>query len=69
MSNPADAPRTPRVLCIRCQHHYITWDERFPYGCQLLGFKSRRPPCLEVYASSGQECLYFAPRPPPSATG
>jgi hypothetical protein len=61
------APAPARVNCLRCQHHYISWDPNFPYGCRQLGFKSRRMPCLEVLAASGQPCNYYSPRTPRSA--
>lgn len=50
--------------CMKCEHHFITYDPQFPYGCRALGFKSRGQPCLEVRASSGMECQMFLPRRP-----
>ena len=49
----------PTADCWQCRHHYITHDAGFPYGCQAMGFKSRRLPCLEVLAASGHPCLMF----------
>ncbi|MFP4182058.1 MAG: uracil-DNA glycosylase [Thiohalospira sp.] len=51
-----------RADCWKCRHHYITWEESFPYGCRALGFKSRRLPVFDVRESSGHDCLYFSPR-------
>lgn len=45
--------------CWKCQHHYITYDPSFPYGCQAMNFKSRRPPSREVFEASGTHCLMF----------
>ena len=38
----------------------ITHDPSFPYGCRAAGFKSRLLPSIEVYVSSGMDCLMFA---------
>jgi hypothetical protein len=51
-----------RADCWKCRHHYITWEESFPYGCRALGFKSRRLPVFDVRESSGHDCLYFSPK-------
>ena len=46
--------------CWNCQHFSITWDPRFPYSCQLLGFKSKITPCIEVIRVDIQdECSYY----------
>ena len=37
----------------------ITWDPRFPYGCDLMGFKSKVTPCLDVVRFDGKRCLGF----------
>ncbi|WP_460530448.1 hypothetical protein [Chitinimonas naiadis] len=60
---PSSHTRSRAPNCMQCVHHYVTWDTRFPYGCRALGFKSLRQPSLEVFASSGQHCLQFQPRP------
>lgn len=46
--------------CNRCRHYYITHDAVFRYGCQALGFKSRRQPGRDVVDASGEPCRYFA---------
>lgn len=52
----------PRNSCMGCRHYYITYDTRFPYGCQLLGFKSKRQPVVEVIAATAKGCHGFTPR-------
>ncbi|HEY6896295.1 MAG TPA: hypothetical protein VI279_03460 [Rhodocyclaceae bacterium] len=52
--------------CKGCVHFFVTYDTSFPYGCRILGFKSRRYPYLEVEASSGQPCEARTLRPPRS---
>lgn len=53
----------PTADCTVCRHYYITWDERFPYGCRALDFKSRNRPDAEVWRTSGEVCLAFTPKP------
>ena len=45
--------------CWACAFFSITWDPRFPYGCDLMGFKSKVTPCLDVVRFDGQRCLGF----------
>ena len=33
----------------------ITWDPKFPYGCDLMGFKSKITPCLDVVRLDGTQ--------------
>ncbi len=47
------------INCFKCKHLVITWDRNKPYGCNALGFKSKRLPSIEVYKSSGQRCMLF----------
>jgi len=54
-----DAQRPP---CAGCQHHFITYDPYFPYGCRAMNFKSRRPPYLDVCEASGMACQLFRRR-------
>ena len=44
-------------------HFYVTWDEKFPYGCKAYGFKTNSMPSVKVYQSSGLECQLFAAKP------
>ena len=34
-----------------------TWDPKFPYGCDLMGFKSKITPCLDVCKVGWQKML------------
>ena len=45
--------------CWNCKFFSITWDPRFPYSCELLGFKSKITPCIEVVRVDGERCLGF----------
>ena len=45
--------------CRKCVHHYITWDNKFPYGCRLFGIKSKQTPSVVVYQSIGKMCEGF----------
>lgn len=47
------------IDCKKCRYFYITWDNRFPYGCKAFGFKSFKLPSLEVVRSSGLLCQAF----------
>jgi len=53
------------VNCRQCAYFYITWDRNFPYGCKAFGLKTKRTPSIEVYQSSGKECLKFQPKVKP----
>lgn len=57
----ADAAGQPN--CYRCAAFFITHDAAFPYGCRAMGFRSRRFPCLEVLATSGEVCRSYIPKP------
>jgi len=48
-----------RHNCFKCQHFFITYDKKFPYGCNAFSLKSRVMPATEVYHSSGHACLLF----------
>jgi len=48
-----------RIDCRKCLHFYITWDNKFPYGCKALNFKSKNIPSIDVKISSGIDCLKF----------
>jgi hypothetical protein len=53
------------INCFSCQHFYITYDPRFPYGCRAPGFKSRLLPSKEMYANSGMDCQVFLEKDKP----
>jgi len=42
--------------CFSCEHFYITYEAKFPYGCRAMGFKSMRMPAIDVFANSEMEC-------------
>ena len=54
-------PRGPN--CWDCRFLAITWDVRMPYGCKLMGFRSRVIPSLEVLRNDGRFCVGFEPKP------
>ncbi len=47
------------IGCRYCRFFYVTWDRRAPYGCRVLGFKSRKLPSLVVFEASGVHCQMF----------
>ena len=53
-----------RPDCRRCLHFSITWIPRLPYQCNLLGFRSRMIPCVEVIRADGESCRGFSPKFP-----
>jgi hypothetical protein len=42
----------------------VTWDVRMPYGCKLMGFRSKVVPSMEVLRTDGRFCGGFSPKPP-----
>lgn len=52
--------------CWGCRHFQITWDTRMPYGCRLMGFKTKILPSIEVLRADGHFCLGFEEKTPPS---
>jgi len=46
----------------------VTWDVRMPYGCKLMGFRSKVVPSLEVLRTDGRFCGGFSPKPTISKT-
>ena len=49
--------------CTKCAHYFITYNVRFPYGCRIMGFKSRRLPQEEIFSLTGVACQTFERRP------
>jgi hypothetical protein len=41
----------------------VTWDVRMPYGCKLMGFRSKVVPSMEVLRTDGRFCGGFSPKP------
>jgi hypothetical protein len=48
--------------CWDCRFLAITWDVRTPYGCKLMGFRSKVLPSLEVLRTDGRFCGGFSPK-------
>ena len=49
--------------CWSCRYFEITWDRKFRYSCQALGFKSQLLPCLQVLQIDGRPCQAFCLKP------
>ena len=47
------------IGCNSCAHFYITWDKRYPYGCNEMKFMSSKLPSLNVLEVEGIDCLLF----------
>ena len=45
--------------CWTCKFFSISWDTSFPYSCDLMGFKSKITPCLDVVRFDGKRCLGY----------
>ena len=58
-----DRPRSAGPNCYQCRHFAVSWDPKLPYQCQLMGFKSRALPALEVLRADGRFCTGFAAKP------
>lgn len=48
-----------KILCRKCRHYYITWDEKFPHGCRAMAFKGKTLPSAVVLKNSGTPCYLF----------
>jgi len=64
---PLSKQRHPKTMlkkpnCWECRFFKITHRTPFPYACEVMGFKSRQLPCLEVLRIDGRECRRFAPK-------
>jgi len=51
--------RSKAIACYRCRYYRVTWDVRFPYGCDAHRFKTRQSPSLVVFEASGIPCQLF----------
>jgi hypothetical protein len=47
------------VNCFFCEHFYITYEMKFPYGCRAMEFKSVRMPSVDVFENSGMDCALY----------
>ena len=48
------------INCFLCEHFYITYEKNYPYGCRIIGFKSKRLPSIDVYMNSDIDCALFS---------
>jgi hypothetical protein len=63
-ASEGEAPKpTKGPNCWDCRYMAITWDVRLPYGCKLMGFRSKVIPSLEVLRTDGRFCGGFSPKP------
>lgn len=53
-----------RPVCIKCSHFFITHQMARPYGCRVMGFKSKKNPAQVVFENSGLECQLFVAKKP-----
>jgi hypothetical protein len=65
---PSSSPPQKGPNCWECRYLAITWDVRMPYGCKLMGFRSKVVPSLEVLRTDGRFCGGFSPKANPEAT-
>ena len=49
-------------ICNECQHFYITYKPKFPYGCKAFQVISKKLPYLEVKNISVINCALFSKR-------
>ncbi|MFZ9315069.1 MAG: hypothetical protein ACO24G_07415 [Burkholderiaceae bacterium] len=54
--------------CWGCRYFSISWDPRRPYACDLMGFKSKMLPSIEVLRADGHFCIGFEAKPVPAST-
>ena len=48
--------------CWRCRYFKITHRKAFPYACEVMGFKSKQLPCIDVLRADGKACRRFEPK-------
>ena len=48
--------------CHKCRYFRVTWDKRFPYGCDRFGIRCKQIPSLEVVLTTGEKCIFFQPQ-------
>ena len=47
-------------ICKNCESFYITYKEKFPYGCKAFGIISKNTPYLQIKQISGTNCALFS---------
>jgi hypothetical protein len=45
--------------CVNCKNFFVTWENKFPYGCRAYEIKSKSAPNLQVLENTGLSCLLF----------
>lgn len=58
----AQSDKAARINCFQCRHFYVTHEQAFPYGCRVMGFKSKRLPATVTLENSGLACQSFSPK-------
>jgi hypothetical protein len=56
------SPEDKGINCHQCGHFFITYDPKYPYGCRVIGFKSRDLPSVVVCRDSGSACRLYSPK-------
>ena len=46
--------------CFQCAYFQATYDPRTPRACRKFGFKCKNMPSLEIFANTGNHCIFFA---------
>jgi hypothetical protein len=57
---PSSPPLPKGPNCWECRYMAVTWDVRMPYGCKLMGFRSKVVPSIEVLRTDGRFCGGFS---------
>lgn len=56
----AQGGKPARINCFQCRHFYVTHEQAFPYGCRIMGFKSKHLPANVTLENSGMDCQSFS---------
>jgi hypothetical protein len=54
--------RPKRVNCFKCVYFKVTWDSRFPRGCDFFDFAGPEMPSETVRKTTGRICPAFTPK-------
>ena len=47
------------ISCLRCIHYYVSWNKKYPRGCQKYGFETDLMPSDAVLIYSCKSCEYY----------
>jgi hypothetical protein len=50
--------------CFDCKNFFVTWENKFPYGCRAYEIKSKSAPNIQVLENTGLACLLFELKKP-----